>query len=293
VIKNIYHSIVESIWRHDYIYTLLHRIIYQCWSKRDIPGIWKRRVTILIYKKGDTTDPANFRPITLQPVWYKIYATAYASSLYNFLQENNYLDNSLQKGFWKGVDGVTEHTELLSHLLNTAKRDQRSITVALLDLKNAFGEVHHELIATALRYHHVPTELIQLFWSTYRDNCIVVALDGKTTHPIRVEKGVLQGDPSSPLLFNLCFNTLMLTLDQPVYRKLGFSWGSKQNRQQRAWLQFADDAAITPADNASAQALLNVFQAWCAWAAMTVRLDKSVLNCLSSSICALAKSGRI
>ena len=207
--------------------TLLHRIIYQCWSKRDIPGIWKRGVTILIYKKGDTTDPANFRPITLQPVWYKIYATAYASTLYNFLQENNYLDNSLQKGFWKGVDGVTEHTELLSHLLNTAKREQRSITVALLDLKNAFGEVHHELIATALRYHHVPTELIQLFWSTYRDNCIVVALDGKTTHPIRVEKGVLQGDPSSPLLFNLCFNTLMLTLDQPVYRKLGFSWGSK------------------------------------------------------------------
>ena len=99
---------------------------------------------------------------------------------------------------------------------------------------------------------------MQLFWSTYRDNFIVVALDGKSTHPIRVEKGVLQGDPSSPLLFNLCFNTLMLTLDQPVYRKLGFSWRPKQNRQQRAWLQFADDAAITAADNASAQALLNV-----------------------------------
>ena len=117
---------------------------------------------------------------------------------------------------------------------------------------------------------------MQLFWSTYRDNFIVVALDGKTTHPIRVEIGVLQGDPSSPLLFNLCFNTLTLTLDQLVYRKLGFSWGSKQNRQQRAWLQFADDAAITAADNASAQALLNVFQAWCTWAAMTVRLDKCV-----------------
>ena len=117
---------------------------------------------------------------------------------------------------------------------------------------------------------------MQLFWSTYRDNFIVVAFYGKTTHPIRVEKGVLQGDPSSPLLFNLCFNTLMLTLYQPVYRKLGFSWGSKQNRQQRAWLQFADDAAITAADNASAQALLNVFPAWCTWTAMTVRLDKCI-----------------
>ena len=67
----------------------------------------------------------------------------------------------------------------------------------------------------------------------------------------------------------------MLTLDQPVYRKLDFSWGPKQNQQQRAWLQFVDDAAITAADNASAQAILNVFQAWYAWAAMTLRLDNA------------------
>ena len=101
-------------------------------------------------------------------------------------------------------------------------------------------------------------------------------MDQKTTDPIRVERGVLQGDPSSPLLFNLCFNTLMLTLDQPMYRKLGFSWGAKHSRQQRSWLQFADDAAIVAADNASAQGLLNVFQAWCAWSGMCIRLDKCV-----------------
>ena len=77
-----------------------------------------------------------------------------------------------------------------------------------------------------------------------------------------MEREVLQSDPSSPLLFNLCFNTLMLTLDQPIYnRKLGFSWGAKHSRQQRSWLQFADDAALVAADNASAQGLLNVFQA--------------------------------
>ena len=254
--------------------TLLHRIITQCWASQEVPKIWKRGVSILIYKKGDPSDPANFRPITLQPVWYKIYATAFASSLHNFLMENNYLDRSLQKGFWKGIDGVTEHTEMLSRVLNTAKREQRSITVALLDLKNAFGEVHHELIASALRHHHAPPEYMQLFRSTYKDNFIVVAMDRNTTQPIRVERGVLQGDPSSPLLFNLCFNTLMLTIDQPLYKKLGFSWGPKRSRQQRAWLQFADDAAIIAADNASAQALLNVFQAWCAWSTMTIRLDK-------------------
>ena len=57
----------------------------------------------------------------------------------------------------------------------------------------------------------------------------------------------------------------MLTLDQPIYHKLGFSWGAKHSRQQRSWLQFADDAAIMAADNAGAQGLLNVFHDWCAW----------------------------
>ena len=32
-------------------------------------------MTILIYKKGNTDDPANFRPVTLQPVFYKILAS--------------------------------------------------------------------------------------------------------------------------------------------------------------------------------------------------------------------------
>ena len=128
---------------------------------------------------------------------------------------------------------MSEHTEMLSHILKTAKREQRCITIALLDLKNAFGEIHHNLIAASLQFHHVPAELIQLFKSSYENNYIVVSMDQKTTDPIRVERGVLQGDPSSPLLFNLCFNTLMLTLDQPMYRKLGFSWGAKHGRQQR------------------------------------------------------------
>ena len=55
---------------------------------------------------------------------------------------------------------------MLSNLISTAKREQRSITIALMDLRNAFGEVHHKLIAEALKFHHVPVELIDIFQST-------------------------------------------------------------------------------------------------------------------------------
>src|SRR6218665_248944 len=48
--------------------SLLHIIIAECWRQRYIPMCWKRAATILIYKKGETSDPANFRPITLHLV---------------------------------------------------------------------------------------------------------------------------------------------------------------------------------------------------------------------------------
>ena len=60
---------------------------------------------------------------------------------------------------------------------------------------------------------------------------------------------IFWGSPSS--------GTPMLTLHRPIYRKLGFSWGTRLNRQERAWLQFTDDAAIVASDDACTQGLFN------------------------------------
>jgi len=58
---------------------------------------WKRAVTILIYRRGETSDPANFRPITLQPVSCKIFTTILKSRVYRFLSDNDFIDKKIQK----------------------------------------------------------------------------------------------------------------------------------------------------------------------------------------------------
>jgi hypothetical protein len=93
------------------------------------------------------------------------------------------------------------------------------------------------------------------------------------TESIQVQKGVLQGDPSSPLLFNICFNPLLQILDTPSYRKMGYNWGNKVS-QQTNWLQYADDAALVSKDLKGAQGLTNLFETWCSWSKMEIRLDK-------------------
>ena len=49
-----------------YLGTFLWRIISSAWTRTEFAKAMKQGITILAYKKGFGTDPANFRPITLQ-----------------------------------------------------------------------------------------------------------------------------------------------------------------------------------------------------------------------------------
>ena len=269
------HMSVIILKKVPIIRTLLHELIVQCWLKKDIPTCWKNALTVLIYKKGEPTEVANFRPITLQPVFYKILSSIYRNRLFTYLQSNNYIDKKLQKGFWPGCEGISEHTNLLTHIMTDARLHQRSLTLCLLDLRNAFGEVSHSLIRASLNFHHVPTSVADLFNNIYKDTFISVAVNDQCTAPIKVKRGVLQGDPCSPLLFNLCFNPLMLTLKLPKYSTLGYLWSTPTGEtNENSWLQFADDAIILASNDKNAQIFLNIFSAWCKWAQMEIRLDK-------------------
>ena len=66
---------VIAFKRCPYLCTYLTNIIRSVWSSGEVPSEWKKACTILVHKKGDTADPANFRPITLESVPLKIFTS--------------------------------------------------------------------------------------------------------------------------------------------------------------------------------------------------------------------------
>ena len=158
--------------------------------------------------------------------------------------------------------------------MRDAKRNQRSLVITLLDLKNAFGEINHKLIIAALQYHHVPSEITNLIENIYTNCQISIATGTQNTPLINVSKGLLQGDPCSPLIFNICFNPLMKLISQPKYEQLGYFWGP--NARVRSWLQFADDTALISKNVKAAQSLIDLNIAWCRWTGMEIRTDKCI-----------------
>ena len=93
-----------------YLRSYRTELISVVWRQGSVPHEWKRAVTILLHKKGDTSDPANFRPITLESIPLKIFTSCLRNKIYNFLKGNEMIEHSIQKGFTPGISGTYEHT---------------------------------------------------------------------------------------------------------------------------------------------------------------------------------------
>ena len=215
----------RSAYLRSYLTVIMNRI----WASGKIPEAWKKAVSILIHKKDSTDDPQNFRPITLQSVALKIYTSSLRNKMFYFLKINGFIEQSIQKGFTPRLSGTYEHTAHLAHLIRQAKKRQRSLVATLIDLRNAFGEVHHRLLPLILRFHHMPDSVVRLIDSLYQDFCTTVVTDVYSTQFVHVGKGVLQGDCLSPLLFNMLVNTFIRCIQSEKFIQLGSSSSSSSS----------------------------------------------------------------
>ena len=258
--------------RCAYLCSYLTEIIKVVWQSNNVPAAWKRACTILIHKRGDTNNPANFRPITLESIPLKVFTSCVRNKIFEFLTANNYIESNIQKGFVPKLSGTFEHTAQMGDIINTARLKQRSVIITLIDLKNAFEEVHHSLIPEVLCYHHVPEHIINIISSLYKDFRTTIITSKFRTPFIPVSKGVLQGDLFSPLMFNMCFNTFIQYIKAAKFKQFGFRAGL--NVSPRHWFQFADDASIVTTNEKENQLLLNCFTRWCQWSHMIIRVDK-------------------
>ena len=131
----------------------------------------------------------------------KIFTSLLRDRMFEFLHNNKYIENSIQKGFTPGLSGTFEHIANMSHIINDARRRHRSVTITSIDLQNAFSKVYHNVIETVLKYHHTPDDVISIIRSLYSGCHITILTDSFSGDYIKIGKGVLQGDFFSPLIY--------------------------------------------------------------------------------------------
>ena len=131
-------------------------------STGKIPQQWNQAIVRLIPKNSAEDKPNDlscFRPIALTSCVGKLYTSILKERLVHFMTSNNYIVTATQKAFIEGVPGCTEHQFKLWQAILVARTSQCNITVCRLDLANAFGSIHHNLISYALWHYHLAARL--------------------------------------------------------------------------------------------------------------------------------------
>ena len=223
-------------------------------------------------------DPANFLHMTFESVPLKVFTPCLPDSIFFFLSKTKFIESEIQKGFTPKLSGVLEHTSMMASIIDKVRIKQRSVVITLVDLKNASGEVHDNLIKAVLNHHHVPPTIQALISYLYDNIQTSIITDNFISPAIPDGRSVLQGDCLTPLLFNMCFNTFIHFIKQEKYKQHGFSTHDATDRLFKPIhrFQFADDAAVVATSERENQLLLNCFTKWCQWVDMIVRANKCV-----------------
>ena len=258
----------------------------QCWKRSEVPSLWKVASIQLIPKKSaqeDSSNPANFRPIALTPCISKLFSTIMKNRLISFMTSNRYFDKTIQKAFMPSVPGCVEHYVKLATAVHEAHSHHKSIAVCWLDLSNAYGSVHHNLISFSLSQYKAPEQFISLVNNLYSDLSASINTKFWSTSGIPLNKGVFQGDPLSVVIFNCVMNTYI----DAIKPCLSSSYHFSNSAQSLGLLQYADDTCLVTDGPSSCQNLLNLTDLWLTWSGMIANISKC--QCLAIR----ASSGKV
>ena len=212
----------------------IHSLCNKAWHEGVIPEEWGKSILIPIPKKGDLSECANYRTISLISHTGKILLTVLLNRL------KRHLDPYLSEGFRQ--DRSTVHQILILRLLaEKAKRQEKKIYNCFIDFQKAFDTIKHKIIWAVLKSYGFENKMITLLKHIYEKAQSAVRVEKETGEWFQTSVGSRQGDPLSPLLFITYLERVMDKAMQ-INRGINIS-GTLVNN-----LRFADDIDVLEED---------------------------------------------
>ena len=168
----------------------------------DIPSKMRSGRTTLIPKVPTPLSPSEFRPITVSSHLARLF-----NKILNARLSIGCPVNAVQKAF-QPLDGCQQNVSIIDAIIGRAKSFDSEVNLAFLDMRKAFDSVGHPTIDRAMKRAGVPAPLRTLIMSGYDSTTTTFKVGGVVTTPCNIGRGVKQGDPLSPLLFNLVIDEL-------------------------------------------------------------------------------------
>ncbi|KAL1937522.1 hypothetical protein VTO73DRAFT_13108 [Trametes versicolor] len=167
-----------------------------------------------IYKKKDTREIVNYRPITLLNSDYKIMTKTLAMKLAELAPVLIHPD---QAGFVPGRR-IFDHIQLSKMVMAYTEAEEINGAIVALDQEKAYDRIDHSYLWATLEHMNFPDTFINTVKRLYERAMSCVMVNGTKSTSYRIRRGVRQGDPMSCLLFDFAIEPLACALRQSPLR---------------------------------------------------------------------------
>ena len=243
-------GIPGEVWKYggEGIEEWVWEICNKIWKGEGWIREWSEGLVVPILKRGEGREVSEYRGVTLAPSLYKVYATVLAERLKGEVEEGGMLPN--QTGFRKGM-GTVDNIYVLNYLINRQIcRRGRQMVLFFVDLRAAFDSVDRVKLIAALRGRGVKEGTVKRCEEVLGEIGFRVRIGEEVGEKFWTGRGVRQGCPLSPLLFN------MLMADMEEEMRKG-RWGGVRLGEGRVYtLAYADDVVLMAEDEGGMRCMM-------------------------------------
>jgi len=202
------------------IVSIITDIYKACLKLAYTPTCWREMKVIFLPKPGkDTYDEVkSYRPITLSSFLFK----GLERIMLWFILETK-LNDSLprQHAFTKGKSTDTALSEAINVIEKSAMRGKYALGI-FLDIEGAFDNLNFETIRMSLERCEVNNQFTNWYYFFLQNRELTVNLNGTERHK-RPMRGTPQGGILSPIIWNICIDSLISELDNTSADVVGFA----------------------------------------------------------------------
>ena len=191
---------------------------------------------IVLFKKGDPSMPANYRPIAIIPILYKLFSRM----LCNRVGKTIVGQQSVDQAAYRPGFSTDDHLFCLMRMVESSSEWNIPLWLGLVDFEKAFDTVEHGPLWDALEELGVESQYVDVLKMLYRSQACTV-LAGAESRAFSLERGVKQGDPLSSFLF--------IAVMEVVFRRLKARWNTLNRRRSGPYYGIVVDSPGDPLTN--------------------------------------------
>lgn len=203
------YEIYNLLFAHGRTAELAIDVFNDALEKGIFPVSWQETCVVLLPKNQNLASLTQWRPISLIAVDAKIFTRLMNRRLMSVLSTRI---STNQLGFMPNRF-IGENGMLLQTAQAIATDNQSSSIALLLDQEKAYDRVHFEYLAAIMKAFNVPDSIIHSIITLFSETRIQINVNGFLTDQIQQERGLRQGDPISPLLFNISFDPFLRAIN--------------------------------------------------------------------------------